>query len=753
MEDRRIGNVTYKTKSMVKNTDNVFRNPKNVLKYIIGDHFKTLAVQLLETMVEAGVCSKVDINIIYDVENEDPEKKSANEKAKTILIKECQDILYKRLVKLDKYNGRKKERNKKSTDKWFTGVSNSIRSFDDAVEICFALNLSFDQSVDFLRKTGFHIFNVRDYREAIYMYCLKVRENDETGSTDLSDKYYEMANRLICQYSDYEGKHKTEINEATGNHPIYDDSIINQDSGMSTTVVLRKEIMDATQWKNETEFFHEFLIPRSKIFTGYSNTAVIEYYRHKIYFIVYQLLRHLEEIIKYQNNSLSTELGYSEKDKQEEILASIQDDLYFQDLYKYFSEYEANGTIRKAFTIWLKEDLSNLKDFLFQMISIVSKTKDIRLIKPLAQVLTKVKNDESAILDSISSLRNLPTSNKPLITRVLSPEKTKEKKGMKINTNEQLTIDDVFLIRARIIEQFTKRAHEFDIEEFTLPCKSFKQVKVVYTLARSYLDNMCKDIADSEKENPDLVIKQKYLIMVLLARFSPRFIINLKEKNLFRTPTEDDAEDYNSGEINIFRYDGFRIIRGEEERKVYFDNSFSSYIKHHIKDFTKEEIEVFETIEKDAVEAYLRSKEIGRQLGNKEFTFSKTVMDHFPTRQEFSKFEKDPAVMYHGIATRKALILLYYVAYSYSTSIDLSSDNYQSPFGSSFGFNSFLKGLNQILDSCQMGIMYPANHFDWLILRSFFILTTQTKDIRSLDPIAFFNRILSLSHEGMDPQQ
>ena len=57
-------------------------------------------------------------------------------------------------------------------------------------------------------------------------------------------------------------------------------------------------------------------------------------------------------------------------------------------------------------------------------------------------------------------------------------------------------------------------------------------------------------------------------------------------------------------------------------------------------------------------------------------------------------------------------------------------------------YNNFYTQLNDTLIECGMAHLYPADPFDWLILKSAKALTQLDRDS---DPIEYFNDILRLS--------
>ena len=113
------------------------------------------------------------------------------------------------------------------------------------------------------------------------------------------------------------------------------------------------------------------------------------------------------------------------------------------------------------------------------------------------------------------------------------------------------------------------------------------------------------------------------------------------------------------------------------------------------------------------------------------------IMDRFPQERYFADMFRIPseATDKEHDKARKSFILLYFADYS----LDPPLDEF---------FGDFVIALNEALDRCGYAKLYPANPYDWLIL----------KCVRSLDhidqnvgnnPVEFFNEILmQLAVEG-----
>lgn len=166
----------------------------------------------------------------------------------------------------------------------------------------------------------------------------------------------------------------------------------------------------------------------------------------------------------------------------------------------------------------------------------------------------------------------------------------------------------------------------------------------------------------------------------------------------------------------------------------------------------------------------LASKTTGRLREKSQTKLKDTAMQNFPYANIFANIENDPSVIYHKkdsgktVATRKALVLMYYIVYAYElplylndleyifntfcdvvTSINIPDQENTIEEYKQMGFLEFFESLNIILDYCQVSRLYPLNQFDWLILRSIREIETYDSQYQGDHPIKFFNDVLSLS--------
>lgn len=134
---------------------------------------------------------------------------------------------------------------------------------------------------------------------------------------------------------------------------------------------------------------------------------------------------------------------------------------------------------------------------------------------------------------------------------------------------------------------------------------------------------------------------------------------------------------------------------------------------------------------------------------HKDYSLENTALKNFPTDNSFSDLEKDPMnITSNNMKARKMIILMYYIIFAYESSINSEENNlYDSPVISQYGFMEFWESMDKILAQCRLQQLYPANQFDFLILRSIEEFSFSDYDIETDDPIGLFNDILQLSYE------
>ena len=166
-----------------------------------------------------------------------------------------------------------------------------------------------------------------------------------------------------------------------------------------------------------------------------------------------------------------------------------------------------------------------------------------------------------------------------------------------------------------------------------------------------------------------------------------------------------------------------------------------------------------------------RGDGIGRQS-----TLPEAAKKNYISRRTFS-VEKNYESMYENDLLRRGIMVMYLYLESFNFKWILQNEDYslQQDTDNSIekyqekkfldlhrvkDMNGFIDGLNEILDICALGRIYPNNPFDWLILRSYkewqllrenanFGSKREFADYES-DPIAFLNLIIESSLENTE---
>lgn len=318
-EDRQMGEVTQLAYSFIEEDLLVMNDeldPMDVLDFLQdGDNFKRVADLLKETMIIAKIPADTkkllkdypSVNsFLSDLKTGKHEDSLLNESDSTdsfinallaLLSKQEDECLYKK---------RKYSWNRPTITRWFSteqtddnsknGISESIRSREDAIAICYALGLDYPSSRDFLNRSGHAIFNIRNQEDAIYIYCL------------MKHRPFSVAKELIHKYS-----------ENTTNFHISEEE--SKTHAGNTTILLANQILGNSNWESDDDFFNSFLLPNTANFISYSRTALREYYKIKnpIYLLA------LKTIVSDEKDDNNTGMGFDKRKIQEYIHKAQKD--------------------------------------------------------------------------------------------------------------------------------------------------------------------------------------------------------------------------------------------------------------------------------------------------------------------------------------------------------------------------------------------------------------------------------------------
>ena len=236
--------------------ENMYSTPDEVLEYLRNnDNFRSLSSLIKETMVKSGVC---------DIDSDD----SVYKKVLTDLLfqteKECNESVDRDSIR-------------KRVSRWINGNTVSIDKFENAIEICFALNLDLQKTNDFLHKAGFCSLSVRRADHAIYFYCILQNERG-------TKKTFADAQRLIHRY-----------NSESYNDIGSDDDVKFDNNPDGTTLVLLDKMKECN-WETDDAFINTYMLCNKRRFTSYSKHALFEYYKAKDFLFVTSLLYNIRNI-------------------------------------------------------------------------------------------------------------------------------------------------------------------------------------------------------------------------------------------------------------------------------------------------------------------------------------------------------------------------------------------------------------------------------------------------------------------------
>lgn len=116
------------------------------------------------------------------------------------------------------------------------------------------------------------------------------------------------------------------------------------------------------------------------------------------------------------------------------------------------------------------------------------------------------------------------------------------------------------------------------------------------------------------------------------------------------------------------------------------------------------------------------------------------VMDCFPNIKYLEEFERKPEDLSKSEKIRKIIVTLFFMDRFY----DLYFIEGIPEFQESQEYNTFYRDMDNLLIDCNLPVLYPADPFDWLILKSAraFLLLDTNEDA---DPVSYFNDVMELS--------
>ena len=313
-----MSNITAFAIRALEEDSCMFETAEECLSFLEDDsHFKNISKELTEVLHETcGISGE-----------------------RKVLINE----LCSRIMNLEYPDGYSKDafKNKRKTvEHWFT--KNKVPERAYAIKICFALGLSYEKAVQFLRKgCKSYAFNVRSAEDAVYMFCL------------LNGKSYQEAEELLRQYRKLDAKaESSKMEEASS-------EIESTDSHTTRMLInsLKAGECNGKTWEDSESFLQNYLLPNKIRFTNYAKTATRFYYDLKEELQVNVISDNLEVDI------LNSEIGREEK---ESCLLSLM-----EILQRYSASYEDIDKLYNS----LANDFSSATTVWKDFVSILSDTK------------------------------------------------------------------------------------------------------------------------------------------------------------------------------------------------------------------------------------------------------------------------------------------------------------------------------------------------------------------------------------------
>lgn len=123
-----------------------------------------------------------------------------------------------------------------------------------------------------------------------------------------------------------------------------------------------------------------------------------------------------------------------------------------------------------------------------------------------------------------------------------------------------------------------------------------------------------------------------------------------------------------------------------------------------------------------------------------------SVMKKFPDGKALLLPDSFPTGFGEDLSLRKAFILIYLIYYIYCFSLDMKQDEDFDGMITEFGFNSAFDQLNNLLGSCNISKLYPADAFDWLVMRCLKECHMPNRDSSENDALRFLNKVIAMSY-------
>lgn len=401
--EQQMGEITQLAYSFIEEDLLVMNNeldPMDVLDFLQdGDNFKRVADLLKETMIMSGIPAdaKKSLKEYSSVSDFLNDLKGGKLKISALTNDDSTDAFINALLALLSqqeseclYQKRKYNWNRPTISRWFSenhtncnsksGTSESIRSRDDAIAICFALGLDYPNSRDFLNKSGHAIFNIRDHEDAVYIYCL-------TKQRPLS-----VAKELIHKYNKNLASFSIEEEESIAHNG-------------NTTLLIANQIIGNSNWETDEDFFSSFLLPNMANFISYSRTTLKEYYKIKnpIYLLA------LKTIVDYEKDNGGNGSGFDIRKIQEYIHKAQKDREITIPMSSVQVTYKFINKLRKysASSVLLKEANDMLDIHVERVCEKGWREEDFRLVNNTLDVIDFIINKNAAYSNDEKELETI----------------------------------------------------------------------------------------------------------------------------------------------------------------------------------------------------------------------------------------------------------------------------------------------------------------------------------------------------------
>lgn len=686
------------------------RNPTN---------FKSLSDLIQEVMVKSGACKE------------------------GFSIKECittlKKLSKKRQVDLADFN----------IEHWLDGQSKTITRREDAIKICLALDLDDCETDDFLNKAGHHSFNFRSAEDATFLYCILNRERILNSNQNL----YPIAKNILKKYYQSDSTSQA-IKDAIFHAKVCDEShsidelvsvlfALGKDYGLTKKKIQSwllgveniTDIKDALRLclslKMDISAINDFLIRIGihvfSIRMVYANNNCCFTINSRPYRIPCKDGFYASISDNNCENSNSIENRHSGNTTQV-LVDEFWNNACWDDEESFITTFLLKNKKR-----FINCSYNAMKEYF------IIKNRCLLLILLFAidnEIQLTFDKETGASKKEIRFTKGLNNAINAFSENDVFGETLKRCKRRGLNEKQVLLI-------------LLKSQHKNDTFDFQLQLSEFLNYAISMERALTYtLDSIRKDGKPQDPLFTEIIendaAKEKDSHERLSLERIEQIIINslMDQTNTNKTPIEIINEKYSK--------------RNTICKKMEYAVLLLFYVEH----VDPEQIESLNNCDFDritgalfdsncplpkeisqAIREYQDAKGFGRIRAYRDSSLSKTVLDDFPNKSTLSNVEIDPSVMYQSQSIRKTIMLMVYMIYAYENHISTEVKNselsnsvsiderdieliqqdkdlsYLFMFGG-INFKEFLKRMDTVLNECHLPLLYFANQFDYLIIRS-----------------------------------